>query len=222
MTKARCVVSLRVAWICLVTRQMSIETMLALLEVASCIVVAEYCACRSGSGVGEVAFTLGVSQRTWLSVALPTKTRFIIVGRLSAFWVGTRVFACHFCTVRVPAGVLFRALFVAGTRQGARGVAGGSFQIASLAELLEAKIRKLLVRVREGLIGSNTVILAYLGRRSLALRGAAVVARVTGGLVVTNTRGTWVTMLSPRRCSRGGSRGGKFEITQYDIVRIAL
>lgn len=61
MTKARCVVSLRVAWICLVTRQMSIETMLAFLEVASCIVVAEYCACRGGSGVGEVAFTLGVS-----------------------------------------------------------------------------------------------------------------------------------------------------------------
>ena len=196
MAVAQCIVSLREARVRLVSTQLGVEAMLSFLEVASCRVVAVDGAFGSRGGVSEVAFTVRVSEGARPSIALLAETRVVNVGQLGTLWVNTRVVAGDFGTVRVPASVLFGALLIARTREGARRAAGGSLKIASLAEVFEAEVGELLVRGRDGLIGGNGVVLAYFDGRSLPLRRTALLLTGgTGGLWVANTWGTRVTML---------------------------
>lgn len=117
MAVAQCIVGLREARVRLVSPQLRVEAVLPFLEVASCRVVAVDGTFGRRGGVGEVAFTVRVSERARLSIALLAETW--VIG-LDALWISTRVVAGDFGTVRVPASVLLGTLFVARARQCAR------------------------------------------------------------------------------------------------------
>lgn len=161
-----------------------------LLKVTSCVVVAVYRTHSCGCSMSEVTLTARISKGAGLSIALLTEARIGAITGLCALGVGTRlstrIGACYLFAVRVPACIFFGALSLIRAGQGTGRVALSRVQVASLAKLLEAGVRELLVCEGGELVGSSNsssgaMILCYTAGRSLALGGAAVSARHAGG-----------------------------------------
>jgi len=150
------VVSRGEAWVRLEGGKVMAISMVLLLEMARCIVVAVHRAGRNWSRMCKVALMIRVTQGTRLGVTLLAEAWLVRGDQPGAVCIDASV--CTLFAARVKASVLFRAV-----RTGASHSTvwlATRVEIALLAKLLEAVVGELAVDVDVG-FGGKAVVLAY-------------------------------------------------------------